>query len=215
VSKDEAPLVDPALRPALTDRTRLPSPPDPTLHTTNDSDTHTVACDPVLPTRPPALYLLVPKPTPHTDTLLPPVVPWFDAPIPDKPPPSYEPAPDTDPTSTPDDTRSRRLPSIPIATFPAKPVSDIHSVACAPVMPTRTPALYRLVPKSAPLTLMLPPPVPPRFTPRTLDSIPRSYDAAPLIDPTRSPLVIATAKLPHAPVATLHITKVSDTHSVA
>ena len=214
MSKDEAPLVDPALRPALTDRTRLPSPPDPALHPTIDSDTHTVACAPLHPARPLALYLLVPKPIPLTDTLLPPVVPWFDPPIPDSTPPSYDPAPDTDPTSTPDDTTSRRLPSIPIATFPARLVSDDHAVACAPVIATRALAQYRLVPKSAPLTLMLPSPVPPRFTPRTLDAIPPSYDPASLIDPTLSPLVIATAKLPHTPVATLHVTDVSDTHSV-
>ena len=185
------------------------------MHTTDDSDTHTVACAPVPFRRPLALDLLVPSPTPLTDTLLPPVVPWFAAPIPDNPPPSYEPAPDTDPTSTPDDTTSRRLPSIPIPTFPTKLVSDTHTVAEAPVICTRAPAQYRLVPKSAPLTLMLPPPVPPRFTPRTLDSDPPSYEAASLIDPTLSPLVIATAKLPHAPAATLQITKVSDTHSVA
>ena len=82
-------------------------------------------------------------------------------------------------------------------------------------MCTRAPAQYRLVPKSAPLTLVLPPPVPPRFTPRALDSDPTSYDAASLIDPTFSSLVIATAKLPHAPVATLHTAELFDTHSVA
>ena len=185
------------------------------MHTTHDSDTHAVASAPVPPRRPLALYLLVPNPIPLTDTLLPPVVPWFAAPIPDKPPPSYEPAPDTDPTSTPDDTTSRRLPSIPIPTFPTRLVSDNHTVAEAPVMCTRAPAQYRLVPKSAPLTLMLPPPVPPRFTPRTLDTDSPSYDAASLIDPTSSPLVTTTAKLPHAPVATLHTTDVSDTPSVA
>ena len=93
--------------------------------------------------------------------------------------------------------------------------SDTHSVACAPVICTRAPAQYRLVPKSAPLTLVLPPPAPPRFTPTALDSHPTSYDAASLIDPPLPPLVVATAKLPHAPVATLHTAELFDTHSVA
>jgi hypothetical protein len=73
----------------------------------------------------------------------------------------------------------------------------------------------RIVPKSAPLKVKLLSPVPPRFTPRALDSDPTSYDTASLIDPPPPPLVIATAKLPHAPVATLHTITLLDTHSVA
>ena len=74
---------------------------------------------------------------------------------------------------------------------------------------------HLLVPKSAPLTVTLPPPVPPSFVPATLDATLESNDTLSLIDPTRPPAVTASAMLPSTPPLVLHTVDVSDTHTVA
>jgi hypothetical protein len=217
VSYDSPPLTDPTLAPALTDSTRLPSPPAPTLHTTHVSDNHTVACAPVRPSRTLPLYRLVPIPPPLTDTLLPPVAPTFTPTTPDPVPTSYDAPADTVPTAAPDDTDTRRLPSTPDPTFPTIDVSDTHTVACAPLTCTRTPALYPLAPKSAPLMLILKllAPLFPSFTVAELDITPWSYDTAHDADATLESVVTPSTWLPPAPVGTLQAIDVSANHTVA
>jgi hypothetical protein len=75
--------------------------------------------------------------------------------------------------------------------------------------------LHLLVPKSAPLTLTLPPPVLPSFVPATLDAIRPSNDTLSVRDPARPPALIATIMLPSTPPLILHTADVSDTHAVA
>ena len=215
MSVDTASVVDPTVPPPVKASVMLPQTPPADLHVIDEFDAHSVAPAPVCPSRPRALYWLPPKPAPSTLTLPPPVLAWFVALALDSPLESNEDAPLVEPTPPTKLTASARLLPPPDPTLHTSDDSDTHSVACAPVMCSRAPAQCRIDPKPAPLMLMLPPPVPPRFTPRALDSDPTSYDAASLIDPPRAPPVTANAKLPHAPVATLHAAEVSDTHSVA
>ena len=72
-----------------------------------------------------------------------------------------------------------------------------------------------LAPKSAPLTLRLPPPVLPSFVPATLDAMLPSNDTLSVRDPTRPPAVTANTMLPSTPLLVLHTADVSDTHTVA
>ncbi len=74
---------------------------------------------------------------------------------------------------------------------------------------------HLLVPKSAPLTLTLPPPVLPSFAPATLDVIRPSNDKLADRDPARPPALIATTMLPSNPPLILHTADESDTHTVA
>ena len=74
---------------------------------------------------------------------------------------------------------------------------------------------HLLVPKSAPTTVTLPPPVVPSFTVATLDTELTSYDALVVIDPASDPAVIATTRLCPTPAPALHTTTVSDVHDVA
>jgi hypothetical protein len=107
------------------------------------------------------LYRLVPKSAPLTVMLLPPVVPRFITNTAETELESYDPASVNDPDASPAVIDTRRLPSTPAAALQTAELSDTHSVACAPVHPARSLLLYRLVPKSAPLTVMLLPPVVP------------------------------------------------------
>ena len=74
---------------------------------------------------------------------------------------------------------------------------------------------HLLVPKSAPLTVTLPPPVRPSLVPATLDAMLPSKDRLSVSDPPRPPAVTASTMLPSAPPLALHTADVSDTHSVA
>ena len=75
--------------------------------------------------------------------------------------------------------------------------------------------LHLLVPKSAPLTVTLPPDVAPSFAHPTLDGALPSYDTTTVTDPTRSPDVMETTTLPYTPALVVHTTDVSDTQPVA
>ena len=76
-------------------------------------------------------------------------------------------------------------------------------------------AQHLLVPKSAPLTVRLPPPVLPSFVPATLDAMLPSNDTLSVNDPPRPPAVTANTMLPSTPPLVLHTADVSDTHTVA
>ena len=64
-----------------------------------------------------------------------------------------------DPTMSPPVNTNAMLPPTPPADLHVIDVSDTHSVPPPTVRPSRLRALYLLAPKSAPLTLTLPPPV--------------------------------------------------------
>jgi hypothetical protein len=91
--------------------------------------------------------------------LRPPELPRFDPSNPEIDAMSIETASVMDPIMSPTVNTSTMLPQTPPADLHVIDVSDTHSVPPTPVHPTRLRALYRLVPKSAPLTLTLPPPV--------------------------------------------------------
>ena len=90
--------------------------------------------------------------------LRPPELPRFDPSGTEIDAMSIETASVVDPNMPPDNTNTL-LPQTPPADLHVIDVSDTHSVPPAPVRPSRLRALYRLTPKSAPLTLTLPPPV--------------------------------------------------------
>ena len=75
--------------------------------------------------------------------------------------------------------------------------------------------LYDAVPRSAPLTVMLPCPVVPMFLNPAPDAEPRSYDAPSVIVCVPIPAVTYVVRLPPTPAEALHATELSDTHSVA
>jgi hypothetical protein len=151
--------IDPSIPPADIITIKLPSSPERALQTTLVSDTQPVASAPLDPARLPTLYRRVPKLDPLTVMLLP--VAGFAFPIkkPDNKEISKERAALIDPEADPRETTKNRLPSDPETDLHVIDVSDTHSVPPAPVRPSRLRALYRLAPKSAPLTLTLPPPV--------------------------------------------------------
>ena len=85
--------------------------------------------------------------------------------------------------------------------------------ACRPKELQSDPHL--LAPKSAPLTLTLPPPVLPALVPAALDAMLPSNDRLSVTDPPRPPAVTASTMLPSTPPLHLHTADVSDTHTVA
>ena len=91
--------------------------------------------------------------------LRPPELPAFHPSNPDIDAMSIETASVMDPSMSPPVNTSAMLPQTPPADLHVIDVSDTHSVPTAPVRPSRIRALYWLAPKSAPLTLTLPPPV--------------------------------------------------------
>ena len=83
----------------------------------------------------------------------------FDPSIPEIDAVSIETASVMLPTMSPPVNTNTMLPQTPPPDLHRIDVSDTHSVPPPPLRPSRLRALYRLVPKSAPLTLTLPPPV--------------------------------------------------------
>ena len=74
---------------------------------------------------------------------------------------------------------------------------------------------YLLDPRSCPTTLRLSPPDVPTFAPTTTDASTPSYVNPPDKDPTLTPAVTDTTRLPDDPAPTTHTTDVSDPHTVA
>ena len=103
--------------------------------------------------------MLAPSPAPPTVMLRPPELPRFDPSSPDIDAMSIETASVMHPEMPPPVNTNTMLPQTPPADLHVIDESDTHSVPPAPVRPSRLRALYRLAPKSAPLTLTLPPPV--------------------------------------------------------
>jgi hypothetical protein len=93
-------------------------------------------------------------------------------------------------------------------------VSDSHSVPSHPDCPTRPFGVNATSPRPAPCTVNDADPVPARFDPRVTRMLPTSTEYMALLLPVRSPAVIATRRVPRAACPTLHLTDVSDCHSV-
>ena len=128
-SYDAASLTLPTRLPDVMPRRSVACDPLTTMPATRVSDAHSVIRAAVPPSRPQALYQLMPKPDPLTDTLPPPELGWLGAVTLVPPSPSYDAASVTVPTRLPDVTRSRKLPCTPADTMPATDESDAHAVA--------------------------------------------------------------------------------------
>jgi len=109
----------------------------------------------------------------------------------------------------------RRVPRPPCVTRHLTDVSDSHSVASHPVCPSRARTVYVTSPMLAPWIVTDAEPVPARFCRRiTLNDL-KSTDHACVTLPPRCPAVITTRCVPRPPCVTMHLTDVSDSHSVA
>ena len=125
----------------------------------------------------------------------------------------------TEPTRTPAVTATRNVPCTPLATLHTVDVSDCQSLAWHAVTPTRWESVERYVPKSAPTTVTLIEPVDGTlnmdFGRAALSpSTGTLKDKASVTEPTRTPAVTATRDVPCTPLAILHLTCVSDSHSL-
>ena len=94
-------------------------------------------------------------------------------------------------------------------------VSDAHSVASHPVCPSRPRPVYAVLPMPAPCTVIDADTPAPRFAPCITLSPGTSVVHACVRLPDPSPAVTTARLDPCTPVPTLHLTDVSDTHSVA
>ena len=152
----------PTRSPPVIPTIKLPPAPAVTLHRTPESDTHSVASPPLPPVRPRTLYPLPPYPAPIILMLLPPPETWFPLVKPLTAPTSADSPRLTDPpTTAPPVKESLRLPSVLPLILQVTRESDTQTVAPAPVHPPRPLLLNLLLPRSAPLSVKLLPPLDP------------------------------------------------------
>ena len=113
-------------------------------------------------------------------------------------------------------TTARLDPCTPCPTLHLTDVSDTHSVASHPVCPPRARPVYATVPILVPCTVTDTPPLATVLIPCTSLSPATSVDhACVTLPPDRCPAVTTARLDPCTPCPTLHLTDVSDTHSVA
>ena len=121
---------------------------------------------------------------------------------------------DTDPDRSPAVITTRRVPPDPCPTMHLTDVSDSHSVPSHPVSPVRVIPVYVTSPRLAPCTVTDADPVPARLSRCSVLMLPTSTEYPSDMLPPRSPAVITTRRVPRPPCPTMHLTDVSDSHSV-
>ncbi len=119
------------------------------------------------------------------------------------------------PPRSPTVITTRRVPRTPCVKLHRTDVSDSQSVASHPVCPSRARPVLLTSPMLAPCTVIDAEPVPARFCRRITLNAPTSTDHPCVLLPPRSPTVITIRRVPQAPCVTLHLTDVSDSHTVA
>ena len=119
------------------------------------------------------------------------------------------------PDSIPNVIATRIVPDTPPDPMHATDVSDTHSLASHPDTPIRPPAVYPADPSPPPLTVTDTLPVLTRFVRIPTDADGPSYDITSVPLPTSPPAVTISRTVPPAPCAPMHLTDVSDTHSLA
>ena len=94
-------------------------------------------------------------------------------------------------------------------------VSDSHPVASQLVGPNLIPEVDEVLPSPTPCIVMLDDPVPAALILRMPLGMPASADTAPVMLPALLPTVTTIAYVPPRPDAVLHLTDVTDIHSVS
>ena len=94
-------------------------------------------------------------------------------------------------------------------------VSDSHPVASQLVGPNLIPEVDEVLPSPTPCIVMLDDPVPAALILRMPLCMPASADTAPVMLPALLPTVTTIACVPPRPDAVLHLTDVTDIHSVS
>ena len=213
-SADHAWLRLPDLSPTVIATRRVPRAPCPPRHLTDVSDSHSVPSHPVCPSRPIAVKTIRPMPPPCTVTDVDPVPPLLYPRVKLSPPPSIEYAADPLPVRTPVVSITRRVLMPPRPAMHLTDVSDAHSVPSQPVYPSRPFAVTTISPMPPPCTVTDVDPVPPLLDRDNTLTLASSTDIPMLPVPVRSPAVIVNRRVPAPPRPTMHLTDVSDSHSV-
>jgi len=130
-------------------------------------------------------------------------------------PKSTENACDMLPDRSPDVTVTRLVPPDPCPVRHLTDVSDSHSVPSHPVCPECAMAVNATSPRLDPCTVTDADPVPALFSRRITLIDPKSTENVCDRLPDRSPTVNTDRRVPRAPWLTMHLTDVSDSHSVA
>ena len=178
---------------------RVPRAPDPCMHLTDVSDSHSVASHPVAPPRMLPVYMTRPMLDPCTVTDVAPVPALLLRRTKLKRPTSMLMLAETLPVRSDNVMPILRLPLTPWPRAHRIDVSDSHSVASHPVCPVRACPEYATSPKPAPCTVTDAEPDPARFTDRV-----RLTVTNPMVKPDvtledRSPAVITTRRVPRVP----------------
>ena len=204
----------PTRSPAVIATRRVPCPPRPTMHLTDVSDSHSVPSHPVCPICPRSVNASSPRPAPCTVTDADPVPARLSRRSVLMLPKSTEYAPDMLPVLSPDVMLTRLVPPAPCPAMHLTDVSDSHSVPSHPVWPDRAIPVKPARPRFEPCTVTGADPVPCMFPRDIILTEPGLTENASDMLPTRSPAVIATRRVPGLPTPTMHLTDVSDSHSV-
>ena len=213
-SADHAWLRLPDLSPTVTTPRRVPRAPCPPMHLTDVSDSHSVPSHPVCPARPIAVKTITPIPDPCTVTDADPVPPLLYPRVKLSLPPSIEYAAVPVPVNPPVVSITRRVLEPPRPAMHLTDVSDSHSVPSQPVCPSRPIAETTISPMPAPSIVTDVDPVPPLLDRDSTLTLASSTEIPMLPVPARSPTVIVTRRVPAPPRPTMHLTDVSDAHSV-
>ena len=203
-----------ARSPAVITTRRVPRPPWPMRHRNDVSDSHSVPSHAVCRSRALLVLVMSPMPDPCTVTDADPVLPrlprrstllagmsadqaWLLLPI-----------------RSPVVNTTRRVPRAPCPTRHLTDVSDSQSVPSHLVCPCLEPIEYARNPMLEPCKVIDVDPVPARLARRAALTIPTSYDQEALALPSLLPTVITTRRVPRVPCPAMHLTDVSDSHSV-
>lgn len=185
------------------------------LHLIIVSDCHTVASQTEPPRLAAGLDEDVPSPDPNTVTLGTPVSALLLRPITLILPSSIETDSEMLPDRAPAVIVTLRVPPDDPPTLHLTDVSDSHPVASQLVGPNLIPEVDEVLPSPTPCIVMLDDPVPAALILRMPLGMPASADTAPVMLPALLPTVTTIACVPPRPDAVLHLTDVTDIHSVS
>lgn len=200
--------------PTLTEIPRLPPKEDVPRHATELAEYHRVASHPVADILAPRVCCDRPSPEPCKVMLRLPEDAAFILQtelIATRP---NETAKLTLPETPPEDTETPRLRRPPRPASPRSDESEVHSLASAPLAASLVMTLYLLKPSPEPTIVR--PTLPVAATLRTISVLTLVLDIEKLSValPSRHPAVADKRRLLYRPLATIHLTELSDTHSV-
>ena len=189
-----------------------PDRPDPILHRTDVSDSHSLDSHPLPAFRAIDDHPASPIPAPATLRLADPVAARFIPRTELEPPPSADTALVVLPCRSPAVTLTALVPPSPDPTPHRTDVSDSHPLLSHTLLPVRPETDAPATPIPPPTTVMLADPVAARFALRSPLARVESADIACVALPCRRPTVKAASFVPISPYPTAHRTDVSDSH---